>query len=143
MTDTSLVEVLEQLADPNFGAAPGMSIYAAAANELPRRQKIAAALKQTQEAIAQIEERHAVETQKAVEAARRQLKSQLAAASEANDHEAVAEITEQIVHLTKAEAAPPPPKKPEPPPPPAAGAADHTSAIPPARSAGSSPPATR
>src|SRR3990167_1618834 len=48
--------------------------------------KTEAALDAAQKAIDQIEERHTVETQKAVEAARKQVKAQLAAASEAGDH---------------------------------------------------------
>lgn len=64
--------------------------------------KTAAALKAAQDAIAQIEERHSVDTQKAVEAARREVKSQLAAANEAGDHEGVAELTDQLVKLNTA-----------------------------------------
>lgn len=63
----------------------------------------AAALKTAQDAIEQIEERHSVETQKAVERARAEVKTQLAKASEAGDHEAVAELTDQLTQLTKAE----------------------------------------
>lgn len=59
----------------------------------------AAALKAAQTAIEQIEERHTVDTQKAVEAARRQVKAQLSAASEAGDHEGVAELTDQLTQL--------------------------------------------
>lgn len=62
-----------------------------------------AALKAAQDAIANIEERHSVETQKAVENARRQVKAQLAAASEAGDHEGVADLTEQLTLLNRAE----------------------------------------
>jgi hypothetical protein len=62
--------------------------------------KTAAALKAAETAIAQIEERHTVETQKAVEAARRQVKAQLSAASEAGDHEGVAELTDQLTQLS-------------------------------------------
>lgn len=64
--------------------------------------KTAAALKTMQESLEAIEERHSVETQKAVEKAREQLKAQLAKASEAGDHEAVAELTDE---LTRANAA--------------------------------------
>ncbi len=60
------------------------------------------ALEKTQKAIDQMEEVHTVATQKAVEDARRQLKSQLAAASEAGDHEGVAELTDQLVKMTPA-----------------------------------------
>jgi hypothetical protein len=63
----------------------------------------AAALKAAQDAIDQIEERHSVDTQKAVEQARKDLKAQLAQASEAGDHEAVAEITDQMTQLNTAE----------------------------------------
>lgn len=62
-----------------------------------------AALKAAQTAIESIEERHSVDTQKAVEAARKQLKAQLSAASEAGDHEGVAELTDQLVSLNTAE----------------------------------------
>jgi len=64
----------------------------------------AQALKAAQDAIAQMEERHTVATQKAVEDARRQVKAQLAAASEAGDHEGVAELTDQLTKLKDAEA---------------------------------------
>lgn len=63
------------------------------------------AIAEAQEAIQHIEARHTVDTQKAVEAARRQVKEQLAAASQAGDHEAVAELTEQMVDLNNAEKA--------------------------------------
>lgn len=65
--------------------------------------KTAAALKAAETAIAQIEERHSVDTQKAVEAARKQVKLQLAQASEAGDHEGVAELTDQLTRLNTAE----------------------------------------
>lgn len=61
------------------------------------------ALKAAQTAIAQIEERHTVATQKAVENARAQVKAQLAAASEAGDYEGVAELTDQLTQLKTAE----------------------------------------
>jgi hypothetical protein len=64
-----------------------------------------AALKAAQDAIASIEERHTVATQKAVEDARRQVKIQLAAASEAGDHDGVAELTDQLTKMNGAEAA--------------------------------------
>ena len=74
--------------------------------------KTAAALKKATELLETMEERHSVETQKAVEGARKQLKSQLAAASEAGDHEAVAELTDQMTQLREAEKeAKAPPKK--------------------------------
>lgn len=80
--------------------------------------KTAAALQAAQTAIEQIEERHSVETQKAVERARREVKAQLAAASESGDHEGVAELTDQLTKLNTASpeapakkpAALPPPK---------------------------------
>lgn len=64
------------------------------------------ALEKAQKAIDQMEEVHTVATQKAVEDARRQLKSQLAAASEAGDHEGVAELTDQLTKMPAAEAKP-------------------------------------
>jgi len=76
--------------------------------------KTTAALKAAQTAIEQIEERHTVETQKAVEAARRQVKQQLSAASEAGDHAGVAELTDQLTQLNTAV----PPKEAKAPPPP-------------------------
>jgi len=63
----------------------------------------AAALKQAQVAIEQIEERHSVATQKAVERARAEVKAQLARASESGDHEGVAELTDQLTQLNTAE----------------------------------------
>lgn len=60
------------------------------------------ALKAAQAAIEQIEERHTVSTQKAVERARAEVKAQLAAASEAGDHQGVADLTEQLVDLNQA-----------------------------------------
>ena len=68
-------------------------------------QATAQALKAAQDAIAQMEERHTVATQKAVEDARRQVKAQLAAASEAGDHEGVAELTEQLTKMAVTEPA--------------------------------------
>lgn len=79
--------------------------------------KTEAALKAAQDAIDQIEERNSVATQKAVTEAKAQVKRQLAAASEAGDHEAVAELTEQMVDLN---ATPAPEKKPAAPAAPAA-----------------------
>lgn len=57
-----------------------------------------AVLKSTK-ALEEIELRNSVATQKAVEAAKAQVKAELAKASEAGDHEAVAELTEQMVEL--------------------------------------------
>jgi len=73
--------------------------------------KTEAALSAATKAIEEIEERHTVATQKAVENARRQVKAQLAAASEAGDHEGVAELTDQLTQLNAAEAEAPPVKK--------------------------------
>ncbi len=72
--------------------------------------KTEAALKGATDALADIEERNTVATQKAVEKAKADVKAQLAAASEAGDHAAVAELTEQMVDLNNA---PPPAKKEE------------------------------
>jgi hypothetical protein len=58
-----------------------------------------AALKAAQDRLTTIEERHVVEKQRAVAQAKAELKSQLAAANEAGDHGAVADITEQMVEL--------------------------------------------
>ena len=55
-----------------------------------------AALKAAQDALAEMEERHTIETQKAVDQARKDLKAQLRAASEAGDHDAIAELTDQL-----------------------------------------------
>lgn len=65
--------------------------------------KTAQALAAAQEAIEQIELRHSVATQKAVEHARAEVKEQLALASEAGDHRGVAELTDQLTQLNKAE----------------------------------------
>lgn len=63
----------------------------------------AAALAKATKAIEEIEERHTVATQKAVAAARQEVKTQLAKASEVGDHEAVAELTDQLTQLNVAE----------------------------------------
>jgi len=68
------------------------------------------ALNKATEALENIEERNTVATQKAIEKAKAEVKLQLAAASEAGDHAAVAELTEQMVDLNKA---PPPEEKKE------------------------------
>lgn len=57
------------------------------------------ALKAAQAAIDDMEARHTVQTQKAVDQAKRDVKAALAKANEAGDHEAVAELTEQMVEL--------------------------------------------
>lgn len=72
----------------------------------------AQALKAAQAAIEQMEERHTVATQRAVEDARKQVKAQLAAASEAGDHDGVAELTDQLTRMREAEKAPAPAAKP-------------------------------
>jgi hypothetical protein len=61
--------------------------------------EIQQALKVATTAIAEIEERHTVSTQKAVERAKEQVIAQLAAASEAGDHEAHALLTSKLVDL--------------------------------------------
>lgn len=66
-------------------------------------QATAAALKSAMEKLDTIEERHSVETQRAVEAARANLKRELVAASAAGDHEAIADLTEQMAQLNTAE----------------------------------------
>lgn len=72
--------------------------------ELTRRNEATAqALTQATQAIDEMQERHSVETQKAVERARKELKAQLAAASEAGDHEGVAELTDKLVQMNAAE----------------------------------------
>lgn len=75
--------------------------------------KTAAALAAAQKAIDESEIRFSVQTQKAVEAATKQVKAQLAAASEAGDHAGVAELTDQLVELKDAakDAAEPPKKQ--------------------------------
>ena len=72
----------------------------------------AQALKAAQAAIEQMEERHTVATQRAVEDARKQVKAQLAAASEAGDHDGVAELTDQLTRMREVEKAPAPAAKP-------------------------------
>lgn len=67
--------------------------------------KTAEALAAAQEAIEQIELRHSVATQKAVERAREEVKAQLAEASAAGDHRGVAELTDQLTQLNAAEKA--------------------------------------
>ena len=74
------------------------------------------ALAQAQKAIEQIEERHTVATQKAVERAREEVKLQLARASEAGDHAGVAELTDQLTQLREVEAEPQPAVQVRPPP---------------------------
>ena len=68
-----------------------------------RQLRTEAALATATKAIDEINERHTVATQKAVEKAKAEVKAQLAAASEAGDHAAVAELTQQMVDLKDAE----------------------------------------
>lgn len=70
-----------------------------------------AALTAAQTKIDEIEERHSVDKQKAVEAAIVEVKAALAVASAAGDHEAIAELTGDLVELSTVE---PEPAKPEP-----------------------------
>ena len=62
-----------------------------------------AALAKANEAIEEMQERHSVETQKAIERARKEVKEQLALASEAGDHAGVAELTDKLTQMTAAE----------------------------------------
>ena len=75
-----------------------------------------AALRAAQIKIDEIEERHAVDKQKAIAEAKADVKAALAAASEAGDHEAVAELTSNLVELNRPEEVVKP-KAPEAPPP--------------------------
>ena len=76
--------------------------------ELTRNQtETAQALEKANKALEEINLRNSVATQKAVERAKAEVKAELAKASEAGDHEAVAELTEQMVELNQA----PPPKE--------------------------------
>lgn len=70
-----------------------------------------AALRQVQDSIATIEERHAVELQKTRERTRDQVKAQLAAANAEGDHEAVAELTDQLVKINAQPEVPAPTKQ--------------------------------
>jgi len=76
------------------------------------------ALAQATAAIEDLKEIHSVETQKAVEQARRDIKAQLAEASREGDHQGVAELTDQLTKLNdaKAEAKETPVVTPPPPP---------------------------
>lgn len=80
----------------------------------------AATLKAATTSLAQIEERNTVAMQKAIEQTRREVKAQLAAASEAGDHAGVAELTDQLTTLNAA----PEPAKPAIPPAPVAAPVD-------------------
>lgn len=84
-----------------------------------KHEETRAALTAAQDAIAGLEERHTVETQKAVAEARKQLKEQLAVASAEGKHADVAELTDQLVQLNaadkEAKAAPAAKAEPDPP----------------------------
>lgn len=68
--------------------------------QLQERQRATeAALAQAQAALADMEEQHTVQTQKAVDAARKELKAQIAQASENGDHVALAELTDQLAQM--------------------------------------------
>lgn len=69
------------------------------AAESARSSRIEAALKEATEALEAIELRHSVATQKAVEQAREEVKRQLSSASAAGDHDAVAELTDQLTQI--------------------------------------------
>jgi len=73
-----------------------------------------AALAKATTALEEIEERHTVATQKAVEKAHGDLKARLAAAHEEGDHAAIAEITGLMIDLKTAAAEDVPAKKPAP-----------------------------
>lgn len=66
-------------------------------------QSLRETVSKTDKLIADMEIRHSAETQKKVELARSELKAQLAKASEAGDHEGVAELTDQLTTLNAAE----------------------------------------
>jgi len=68
--------------------------------------KTQAILKSAQSSIEQMEERHTVATQRAVDEARRQVKAQLSAASEAGDHDGVAELTDKLTKMNAVAAEP-------------------------------------
>lgn len=71
------------------------------------------ALAKAQAALEEIEERHTVATQKAVEQAQKDLVARLAAAHEEGDHAAIAEITGLMIDLKASVAEDTPPKKKE------------------------------
>lgn len=73
-----------------------------------------AALARATTALEEIEERHTVATQKAVEKAHKDLIDRLAVAHENGDHAAIAEITGLMIELKTAGAEDPPKKKDEP-----------------------------
>lgn len=64
-----------------------------------RAAKVEAALARANEAIENIELKFSVEKQREVERAREDLKRQLTSASQADDHEAVAELTDQLTRV--------------------------------------------
>lgn len=67
-----------------------------------QNQSLAEQLKQTKAALDEIEERHSVETARAIAEATQSLKARLAKASAAGDHEAVADLTEKLVEVKAA-----------------------------------------
>lgn len=95
---TVLPIVKKQLADTRAEAAANAT----------RLREVEAALGKANKALENIELENSVRTQKAVEAAKTELKLQYKQAAEAGDHEAMAEITGQMVELN---AAPPPAKE--------------------------------
>ena len=74
--------------------------------ELAQQQRVnaevSAALVAAQTAIEDLKEHNTVATQRAVENARKELKAQLVAASEAGDHIGVSELTDQLIKLPTA-----------------------------------------
>jgi len=64
--------------------------------------EVSAALVAAQTAIEDLKEHNTVATQRAVENARKELKAQLVAASEAGDHIGVSELTDQLIKLPTA-----------------------------------------
>lgn len=78
------------------------SVRAELAATAKRAADTEAALDRANKAIDEINERHTVATQRAVETAKREVKAQLEAASAAGDHAAVAELTQQMVDLKDA-----------------------------------------
>ena len=71
--------------------------------ERAERAKLQAALNATQTAVAALEESHAEDVKEQVTLARNELKSRIRAASEAGDHDAIAELTMELGDLNEAE----------------------------------------
>lgn len=67
-----------------------------------RLNSVEAALAKATKALEEVEERHSVATQKAVEAARRDVQEQLEAALEAGDHKGAAALTLEVAKLERA-----------------------------------------